>query len=160
DCRRAIHAGREPSATAALSPSPPFRRLPSADEPGVFRRSGAGLLRRFFRAERVLGWRRCRTGAEASAPCADQRRVFRERRSALALGAALAMERDGKTMRFVANLLDQVQDGRVAVEHERLIFLPVDVEDFLLFGDGGERLIDDLQRFKSLGGGVKLADAA
>jgi len=61
---------------------------------------------------------------------------------------------------FVANLLDQLQHGRVTVKNDRFIFLAENVEDFFLLGDAGRGLIDDLQGFQSLGRGVKLAQAA
>jgi hypothetical protein len=41
----------------------------------------------------------------------------------LAGSSTLAVEGDGKTVGFVANLLDQVQYGRMAVEHDRFVFL-------------------------------------
>ena len=78
----------------------------------------------------------------------------------LALGAAEAVEGDGETVGLVADLLDQVEDGVVAVELDGLVFLAVEVEDFFLFGDAGEGLIDDGERFEAFGGGVELAEAA
>jgi hypothetical protein len=78
----------------------------------------------------------------------------------LALGAAEAVEGDGEAMGLVADLLDQVEDRVVAVELDGLVFLAVEVEDLFLFGDAGERLVDDSQRFEGFGGGVELADAA
>src|SRR5580704_8376320 len=53
-----------------------------------------------------------------------------------------------------------MEDGRMAVEYAGFVFLAVDIENFLFFCDGGERLIDDLQRFQSIGGGVQLTDPA
>ena len=48
----------------------------------------------------------------------------------------------------------------MAVEHDGLVFLAVEVEDFFLLGDAGEGLVDDGERFEGFGGGVELADAA
>lgn len=55
----------------------------------------------------------------------------------LAFAAAKAVEGDGEAVSFVADLLDQVEDGRVAVEDAGFVFAAVDVEDFFLFGDAG-----------------------
>ena len=74
--------------------------------------------------------------------------------------AALAMESDGEAVGFVADHLHQVQHGRVAVEHDGIVFLAEDVDDLFFLGDGGERLVGDAQIFEGLGGGVKLAQAA
>jgi hypothetical protein len=46
------------------------------------------------------------------------------------------------------------------VQHDRLIFLAVHVNDFFPFGNGCQRLIDDLQRLQRFRGGAKLAQAA
>ena len=46
------------------------------------------------------------------------------------------------------------------VEHDRIVFLSVDVDDFFSLGDRGQRLVDDLQRFERFGGGVELPEAA
>src|SRR6266478_3629244 len=78
----------------------------------------------------------------------------------LALAAALAVKRDGKAVSPIANLLYKMQDGRVALENNRLILLSENVEDFFFFGDARERLIDDLQRVERLSRSVELADAA
>src|SRR5579884_645270 len=85
---------------------------------------------------------------------------LQQRRRGLALAAALTVEGDGEAVSFIANLLNQVQDGRMALQDDRFVFLAVHVKDFFLLGDAGEGLIDDLQRFERFGGGVKLADAA
>jgi hypothetical protein len=63
----------------------------------------------------------------------------------LALAAAQAMEGDRETVSLIANLLDEMQNGIVAVEDAGFVFLTIDVEDFFLLGNGGEGLIDDLQ---------------
>ena len=78
----------------------------------------------------------------------------------LALAAAEAVEGDSEAVGLVADLLDQMKDGIVAVEPDRLVFLAVEVEDFFLFGDAGQRLVDDGEGFEGFGGGVELADAA
>ena len=83
-----------------------------------------------------------------------------QRGLALTRAAAAAMEGDSKAMRFVADELDELENGRMAVELNRVLFLAEDVEDFLAFGDGGQGLIDDAERFEGLGCGVELADAA
>ncbi len=61
---------------------------------------------------------------------------------------------------LVADLLDEVQDGRAAVEDDGVGLLPVDVDDLFALGDGGERLQRDADGFERLVGGVKLAEAA
>ena len=81
-------------------------------------------------------------------------------RAQRALGAALAVEGDGETVRLVANLLDEVQQRRMARQADRLVFLPEHVEDFLFLGDGGDGLVDDFEFLEGFGGGVQLAEAA
>src|SRR5258708_5394197 len=73
--------------------------------------------------------------------------------------AAFAMERDGKTVRFVAYHLHQMKYWRVAVEDHGLVFLAVDVNDLFFLSDGRQRLVGDLQSFQSFGRGVKLAES-
>ena len=85
---------------------------------------------------------------------------FAEGGFGLALGAAEAVEGDGETVGLVADRLDEVEDGVVAVELDGLVFLAVEVEDFFFFGDAGEGLVDDGEGFEGFGGGVELADAA
>src|SRR5215467_6823053 len=63
----------------------------------------------------------------------------------LAFGAALTMECDCESVSFIANLLDEMEDGRMTVQNDRFVFLTVNVKDFLFFCDACERLIDDLQ---------------
>jgi len=48
----------------------------------------------------------------------------------------------------------------MALEDDGFIFLAEDEKDFFFFGDAGHGLIDDLERFESLRGGVQLSDAA
>ena len=79
---------------------------------------------------------------------------------AVAHGAALAVVADGEAMAFVADHLDQVQDGGMAVEDYGFVFVAVEVDDFFFFGDGGEGLAGDAQGFEGVGGGVELAKAA
>src|SRR5580658_3983716 len=74
--------------------------------------------------------------------------------------AAFAMESQGETVSFVADELDQVQHRRMVVERDRIFFLSIDVENLFALGDSCERLINDLERFQRLGGGVQLAQAA
>src|SRR5262245_44628963 len=51
---------------------------------------------------------------------------FQQLGFAIAHLPALAMESDREAMRFVAHHLSQVQHGRVAVEHHRVVFLAED----------------------------------
>src|ERR1022692_1060049 len=46
------------------------------------------------------------------------------------------------------------------VEHYRVVFLSVDVDDLFSLGDSGQRLVDDFKRFEGLGSGVELSEAA
>ena len=59
-------------------------------------------------------------------------------RVAVAHLAALAMVGDGEAMALVADLLDQVQHRRAAIEHDWLLLLSVDVDDLLALGDRGQ----------------------
>ena len=74
--------------------------------------------------------------------------------------AALAVVGDGEAVAFVADLLDDVQDGRAAVEDDGVVFLAVDVDDLFALGDGGERLRGEAELGEGVGGGVELAEAA
>ncbi len=56
--------------------------------------------------------------------------------------------------------LDQVQDRRAAVEHDRLVFVAVKVDDFFLLGDRCQRLRGEAERLQCFGRGVQLAEAA
>ncbi len=62
---------------------------------------------------------------------------------AVAHFAALSVVGDGEAVGFVADALNEVEDGRAAVEHDRVVFLAVNVDDLFFFGDGGERLEGD-----------------
>src|SRR5208282_2951346 len=55
--------------------------------------------------------------------------------------AALAMKGYGEAMGFIANLLHQMQDGRMMVEHDGVVFLSVNVNDFFSLSDGGQGLV-------------------
>ena len=77
-----------------------------------------------------------------------------------ALRAALAVKTDGKSVSFVADLLDQMKDRRMAFQADGLILLPEDVDDFLLLGNAGDGLIDDFQLFQRRRGRMELAEAA
>src|SRR3954465_4562439 len=46
------------------------------------------------------------------------------------------------------------------VQDDRIVFLPVDVDDLFTFRDRSEWLVRDLQRLQSLRRGVQLANAA
>src|SRR5579871_3613275 len=65
----------------------------------------------------------------------------------LALAPTEAMESDGEAMSFVANLLDQVENRRMAVQFDGFVFLAIHVEDFFLLGDAAEWLVDDGEGF-------------
>src|ERR1700690_323423 len=70
------------------------------------------------------------------------------------------MEGYRKTVGLVANELNQMQDRRMVIKHDRIIFLPVDVDDFLALGDRGQRLVDNFQSLERFGRGVELAESA
>ena len=70
------------------------------------------------------------------------------------------MEGDGEAVGFVADGLDDVEDGVVAVEADGFVLLAVDVDDLFAFGDGGDGLVGDAEGFEGFGGGVELAEAA
>ena len=73
---------------------------------------------------------------------------------------AFAVIGDSKAMAFVANLLDQMQHGRATIQHDRLILLPVHVDDLFFLGDGGERLQRHANLFERRVGRAQLAEAA
>ena len=121
----------------------------SRDDPAQFFEAGAADVRNAAKfAQELL--RGARTNAGNTIQCGF----------CLARGAALAVEGYGKAMRLVANLLNEMKYGRMMLKDNGLVLLAEDVENFFFFGDAGERLVDDLQRVESLGGGVELADAA
>ena len=51
--------------------------------------------------------------------------------------AALAVEGYGEAMGFVANHLDQMQNGRMMIENYGVVFLSVHIDDFFALGYGG-----------------------
>jgi hypothetical protein len=53
-----------------------------------------------------------------------------------------------------------MEDRRVAIENDGLVFLAVKIDDFFALGDGGQRLASQAKRFEGFGGGVQLAEAA
>jgi hypothetical protein len=67
---------------------------------------------------------------------------------------------DGEAVALVADDLDEMEDGRAAVEDDGVVFLAVEVDDLFLLGDGGEGLGGEAELFESVGGGVELAEAA
>ena len=85
---------------------------------------------------------------------------FEQRGVAVAHGAALAVIADGEAMAFVADELDEMKDGRAAVEDNGLVFVAVEVNDLFSFCYGRERLRGEAEGFERLGCGVELAQAA
>src|ERR1039457_5577113 len=71
---------------------------------------------------------------------------------------ALAVEGQGKTVGLIANELNQVKHRRVMVQRNRVFLLAVDVQDLLAFGDGSQRLIDDLERLQRVRSRVQLSE--
>src|SRR5262245_12993490 len=82
---------------------------------------------------------------------------FEKRGGGLAFRTALPMKGDGEAMRFIANLLNEMKNRRMAIEDDGFVFLAVDKKNFFFLGDARERLIDNLRRFQGLCGSVKLA---
>src|SRR5581483_2226186 len=74
--------------------------------------------------------------------------------------ASLAVKGHSEAVRLVADQLNQVQDWGVMIEDDWLILLTVHVDDLLPLGNGGQRLIDNLQRFERLSGRVQLPQAS
>src|SRR5271166_1395612 len=70
------------------------------------------------------------------------------------------MEGHGEAMGFVADQLNQMQHRRMMIERNRILLLSVDIENLLALSDGGEWLVDNLERFQSLGGRVQLSESA
>jgi hypothetical protein len=60
-----------------------------------------------------------------------------EFRDAVTHLAALAVVGDGEAVGLVADLLDEVEDGRAAFEHDGVGLLSVDVDNLLAFRYGG-----------------------
>src|SRR3974390_1211499 len=71
----------------------------------------------------------------------------------------LAMERDGKAVGFIANQLYEMQHGRMAVEYNWIILLPMHVDDLLALGDRRQRLVNNADRLQGTGGSVQLPNA-
>ena len=74
--------------------------------------------------------------------------------------AALAVVGDGEAVRLVADALDEVQDGRAAVEDDGIVLLPVEVDHLFAFCNRRERLRGEAELFKRRGCRVELAEAA
>src|SRR5882762_10998476 len=70
------------------------------------------------------------------------------------------MERHGEAMSFIADHLNQMEHRRMMVEHDRIVFLSVDVDDLFALGDRSKREVDDLEGLERLCCRVKLPDAA
>src|SRR5664279_1888364 len=60
---------------------------------------------------------------------------FQQFVGAVANLAAFAVEGNGKTVSFIANELHDVQDGRVVVDTDGLVFTAIDVDDLFPFRD-------------------------
>ena len=71
--------------------------------------------------------------------------------------AALPVKTDGEAVRFVADLLNQMQQRRMSFQADRFVLLAEDEQNLFLFGDCRHRLIDDFQLFQGLRGGVELS---
>ena len=95
----------------------------------------------------------------AGGGCADTRDIA-QGGFGLAFAATEAVEGNGEAVGLVANLLDEVKHRIMAIKLDGFVFLAVEIEDLLLFGDAGEGLVDDSEGFEGFGGGVELADAA
>ncbi len=87
-------------------------------------------------------------------------RNFRERCTNAARGSSLAMKCHGEAMCLVANLLDQVQHGRMPLEHDRIVLATQHVKNFFFLGDARHRLVDDFELVERLRRRVQLADSA
>src|SRR6266436_2371802 len=83
---------------------------------------------------------------------------FVEHRFCLPLSSPLPVKRYRKTVGLVANLLNQVKNRRMPLQHDWLIFLPQHVKNLLFLRDALNWLIDDMQRVERLRRGVQLAD--
>src|SRR5207248_4218562 len=59
--------------------------------------------------------------------------------------AAFAVEGHGEAVSFIADELYQVQNGRMVIEGDRVIFLAADIDDFFALGNCGYRLVDDFK---------------
>src|SRR5579883_778714 len=70
------------------------------------------------------------------------------------------METDGETMSVVANLLDQVEQGRMPLEANGFVLLAEHIKYLFLFGDGRDGLIDDFELFEGLSRGMELPESA
>lgn len=77
-----------------------------------------------------------------------------------ALRSPLAMESHGESVRFIANLLNEMENGRVMLQPDRLIFLSEDEDDLVLFRDARDGLVDHFELFERRTGRVQLADSA
>jgi hypothetical protein len=90
---------------------------------------------------------------------ADSRDILKARLNG-AFRAALPMKTHSEAVRFIANLLDEMKDRRVALQPNGLILLAEDINNFFLLGNAGDRLVDDFQLFERRRSRVQLADPA
>jgi hypothetical protein len=70
------------------------------------------------------------------------------------------MVANGEAVTLVADDLDEMEDGRAAIENDGLVFVAVQINYFFALGDGGQRLAGEAEGFKGFRGGVELAEAA
>src|ERR1700676_2167155 len=75
-----------------------------------------------------------------------------------AFAAPLPVKADDEAVRFVANLLDQMKDRGMMLQPDRLVFLAQNVNNFFLFRNAGDGLVDDFEFFERPAGGGQLAD--
>ena len=71
---------------------------------------------------------------------------FRGKRSA---SAPFAMEGDGKTMAFIADLLNEPQDRRAPFQHYGLVLTARDVNNLFSLCDARQLLVDNVQFVES-----------
>jgi hypothetical protein len=67
-----------------------------------------------------------------------------KRRLSLPFAATQAVKRHRKAVRLITNLLNQMQHRRMMIQHARLIFLPVDIQDLFAFRDARQGLVNYL----------------
>src|SRR6185437_9975668 len=119
-----------------------FRRFPGDDGGEGF---DAGL---FDAAEAAEVLEEAGSGALSYAGNGQQLGV------AVAYFTALAVVGDGETVGFIADPLNEVQNGGATLQHDGIVFLSVEVDQFFALCDGRERLGGEAEFFKGLSGGM------